>query len=119
MEGPANRQWARRLARGDLAIDARLDLHGLTQASAHARLERFLAHAQARNFRVLLVITGKGGDGGRTSGNGGSERGVLRRAVPRWLRESAMSAQILSISAAHPRHGGSGAYYVILRRRRD
>ncbi len=112
LEGPANRQWARRMGRGDMAIDARLDLHGLTQAAAHTRLMRFLAQAAARDQRVLLVITGKG-----KSGEG--ERGILRRALPMWLRDSAVSNRILSVSAAHPRHGGAGAFYVILRRQRD
>lgn len=113
LNGPANRQWARRMGRGDMAIDARIDLHGLSQAAAHARLMRFLAHAQARDLRVLLVITGKGGQG-----KADGERGVLRRVMPQWIRESAAGSHVLSISSAHPRHGGTGAYYVVLRRRR-
>jgi DNA-nicking Smr family endonuclease len=103
------------MRRGDVAIDARLDLHGLTQAEAHSRLLRFVSMAVAQQLRVLLVITGKGS----RSDSGGRETGVLRRNLPHWLKQSGMSANILAITPAHPRHGGGGAYYVALRRARD
>ena len=66
----------RGVARGKQAIDARLDLHGLTQSEAHGALLRFLRNAHARDARLVLVITGKGR---------GAEPGVLRRQVPQWL----------------------------------
>ena len=72
----------RSVARGKEAIDARLDLHGLTQHEAHGALLRFLKSASARDARLVLVITGKGK---RRSADGERERGVLRRQVPQWL----------------------------------
>jgi len=116
LDGPPNAQWARRMRRGDVAIDARLDLHGLTQAEAHSRLLRFVSMAVAQQLRVLLVITGKGS---RSGSGSREETGVLRRNLPHWLKQSGISANILAITPAHPRHGGSGAYYVALRRARD
>jgi DNA-nicking Smr family endonuclease len=106
-----DRATAERLRRGALAIDGRLDLHGLTQDEAHAALERFLAGSAARGRRCVLVITGKGlGDS--------FGRGVLRQAVPRWLNEAPNRARILAVMPAQPRHGGAGALYVLLKRNR-
>jgi DNA-nicking Smr family endonuclease len=100
-----DRRTAERLRRGELPIEARLDLHGLTQEEAHAALGRFLGRAHGAGQRCLLVITGKGA--------------VLREAVPRWLAEGETRARILASSPAQPRHGGGGALYVLLRRIRD
>jgi DNA-nicking Smr family endonuclease len=97
-----DRRTAERLRRGELPIEARLDLHGMTQDEAHAALGRFLARAHAAGQRCLLVITGKGA--------------VLRDAVPRWLGEGETRDRILAASPAQPRHGGGGALYVLLRR---
>ncbi len=108
-----DRRTAERLRRGDLAIAARLDLHGLTQAEAHGVLERFLAEAEARGSRCILVITGKG----YRRGDGPGE-GILRRAVPRWLNEAPNRARVLAYAPAAPRDGGGGALYVLLKRRR-
>jgi DNA-nicking Smr family endonuclease len=99
-----DRRTAERLRRGELAIEARLDLHGMTQDEAHDALARFLARAHAAGQRCLLVITGKGA--------------VLREAVPRWLDEGEARARVLATSRAQPRHGGGGALYVLLRRMR-
>jgi DNA-nicking Smr family endonuclease len=98
-----------RVARGKQAIDARLDLHGLTQAEAHAALLRFLRAAHARDARLVLVITGKGkqGDG---------ERGVLRRQVPQWLGLPEFRTLVVGFEDAHIAHGGEGALYVRVRR---
>ncbi len=73
------RKTERKLARGAVDIDARLDLHGLRQDAAHRALRAFIVGAQNRGARIVLVITGKGRTGD------GDEAGVLRRAVPRWL----------------------------------
>jgi DNA-nicking Smr family endonuclease len=110
-----DRATGERLRRGALTIDGRLDLHGLTQDEAHQALDRFLAGSAARGRRCVLVITGKGlGDG-----PDGTRRGVLRQAVPRWLNESPNRARILAVMPAQPKHGGAGALYVLLKRKRE
>ena len=105
-----DKRTVQRLKRGQLDIEARLDLHGLTQAEAHPRLDRFLASAQDRGLRSVLVITGKG----RLS----QEGGVLRQMVPRWLNTSPNRGRVLSMSQAQPKDGGAGALYLLLKRRR-
>lgn len=104
-----DRRNAQRLKRGQMAIEARLDLHGMTQAEAHGALARFIARSYDDGRRAVLVITGKGTRDGE---------GVLRRAVPRWLDEPALRPLILARDEAQPRHGGAGALYVLLRRKR-
>ncbi|QRG08312.1 Smr/MutS family protein [Xanthobacter dioxanivorans] len=109
----------RRLSRG-AEVDARLDLHGLTQAAAHRRLRLFLLEAQADGHSVVLVITGKG-DPERLTGHGpafGEGRGVLKRAVPLWLAEPDLRAVVVGFEPAGRRHGGEGALYVRIRRGR-
>ena len=105
-----DKRTVQRLRRGQLAIEATLDLHGLTQAKAHARLDDFLAGAQDRGRRCVLVITGKG----RISEDGG----VLRRMVPRWIDTPPSRGRVLSLEQAQPKHGGAGALYLLLRKRR-
>ena len=109
---PLDRRLRQRLARGTVAPDARIDLHGLTQAEAHRRLVGFLAGAQARGHRLVLVITGKG----RASGGEADERGVLRRLVPQWLALPELRPFVLGFEPAQRTHGGDGALYVRLRR---
>jgi DNA-nicking Smr family endonuclease len=101
-----------RLKRGLYPIEARLDLHGLTQAEAHARLDAFLGTAHRAGRRCVLVITGKGLRPLE------EERGVLRRAIPHWLDQPPNRGRVLAYAAARPQHGGSGALYVLLRRGR-
>lgn len=114
---PLEPKARRRLTRG-AEVDARIDLHGLTQAAAHHRLRSFLMEAQALGHGVVLVITGKG-DPERLSGlHFGEGRGVLRRAVPLWLAEPALREVVLGFEPAGRRHGGEGALYVRIRRRR-
>lgn len=108
---PLGRRLRQRVARGREAIDARLDLHGLTLSEAHAALLRFLRSAHARNARLVLVITGKG-----QRGEGERERGVLRRHVPQWLGLPEFRAFVVGFEDAHVAHGGEGALYVRLRR---
>ena len=105
-----DKRTVQRLKRGQLAIEARLDLHGLTQAEAHARLDTFLAGAQERGLRSVLVITGKG----RISREGG----VLRQMVPRWLNTPPNRGRVLSMSEAQPRDGRGGALYLLIKKRR-
>jgi len=99
---------AERLRRGKHPVEARLDLHGMTQAEAHRALASFIRGARVSGKRCVLVITGRGRLGG----------GVLRAAVPRWLDEPEFRPHLLAIAAAQPRDGGAGALYVMLRRTR-
>ncbi|MGQ4274320.1 Smr/MutS family protein [Terrihabitans sp. B22-R8] len=106
---------ARTLRRGG-EVDARIDLHGLRQDEAHARLRTFIRQAQWQGARVVLVITGKGAP--LRDQPLFEERGVLRRNVPMWLAEPDLRDAVLSVTPAAPAHGGSGALYVRIRRTR-
>ncbi len=108
---PIDRRTKQRLARGATEIGGRLDLHGLTQAEAHAALARFLHSAQARDVKVVLVITGKGG-------SDGEGRGVLKRQVPMWLEGPELRSLVIGYDNAGIGHGGAGALYVRVRRGR-
>jgi DNA-nicking Smr family endonuclease len=105
-----DRRTDERLRRGRLSIQARLDLHGMTQAEAHAALNGFVQRSQAAGRRAILIITGKGA---LTAGGG-----VLRRAVPRWLHEPPLRELVLAVREAQPKDGGEGALYVLLRKPR-
>jgi DNA-nicking Smr family endonuclease len=107
--------WDRRLAGGVVAPDRTIDLHGHTLASAHAALEMGLGQALMHGDRVILLITGKPP---RPESQRPHARGAIRAAIPDWLRLSAFSGAIAAVRNAHPRHGGAGALYVVLRRRR-
>jgi DNA-nicking Smr family endonuclease len=112
-----DRRTVSRLSRGTVAIDARIDLHGMTQQAAHGRLVRFLREAQAGGARLVLVITGKGRPGAEAD-YGRDERGVLRRAVPDWLSAAEMRPFVVGFGEAAVAHGGAGALYVRIRRAR-
>jgi DNA-nicking Smr family endonuclease len=111
-----DRRLRQRVARGQATIDARLDLHGMTQTQAHAALLRFVAKAQAQGATLALVVTGKGAGAG-AEGTAASERGVLRRQVPLWLSLPEFRRFVVSFEQAHGSHGGEGALYLRLRRR--
>ena len=114
---PVERQTLVALRRGKRKVDGVIDLHGMRQAEAHDTLLAFLRRSQGAGHAVVLVITGKGGAG---SGDGWlEERGVLRRVVPHWLRLPDLRSLVLGFDEASPHHGGSGALYVRLRRRRS
>ncbi len=110
-----DRRRFERMKRGKMPIDARLDLHGMTQARAQAALSLFVRESHAAGKRLLLVITGKGRDVADDDIMP-TRRGVLKHQVPRWLTQPPLGPLVLQISPAHRRHGGSGAYYVYLRR---
>jgi DNA-nicking Smr family endonuclease len=109
---PLGKRLKQRVARGREAIDARIDLHGMTRAQAHAALLRFMHRAQADRAKIALIVTGKG------TGDGMGERGVLKRQVPMWLRMPEFRPFIVGFEDAHMGHGGEGALYVRLRRAR-
>jgi DNA-nicking Smr family endonuclease len=109
---PIDRKAKQKIARGRDVIDARIDLHGHTQAEAHDALLRFLRRTQSRGARVVLVITGKGG-------RGENDRGVLKRAVPLWLALPEFRDLVIGFDSAAMAHGGEGALYVRLRKARS
>jgi DNA-nicking Smr family endonuclease len=109
---PLGRRERSKLSRGKQDIDARLDLHGMTQTRAHRVLFSFLQRAHSDGCTFVLVITGKG-----KAGSDG-ERGVLRRQVPHWLSLPEFRALVVGFEEAHVGHGGEGALYVRVRRSR-
>lgn len=106
-----------RMSRGKMQPEATLDLHGMTMAEAHPALTGFILQSQAMGRRLVLVITGKGKDS-VDLGPIPRRRGVLRHQVPQWLRMAPVGQTVLQISEANQKHGGGGALYVYLRRRR-
>lgn len=106
-----DRANAERLKRGLHRIEARLDLHGMTQSEAHRALFAFVHASRDAGLRCVLVITGRG--------FGPNGPGVLKSSVPRWLEQPVLRRQLLAIAPAQPRHGGAGALYVLLRRQRE
>jgi DNA-nicking Smr family endonuclease len=110
---PLGRRERSQLSRGRKEIDARLDLHGMTQTRAHRALLSFLHRASSEGLTFVLVITGKGRVVGPES-----ERGVLRRQVPEWLNLPEFRALVVGFEEAHIGHGGEGALYVRVRRAR-
>lgn len=113
---PVERKTLVALRRGRKDVDSVIDLHGMRQEEAHFALLRFLHRAQASDYGLVLVITGKGG--AASSSGLFEERGVLRRMVPHWLRLPDLRPLVIGFDEASPQHGGSGALYVRLRRRR-
>jgi DNA-nicking Smr family endonuclease len=113
---PLGRRMKQKLGRGTEPIDGRIDLHGMTQADAHAALTHFLRRAQRDGARVVLVITGKGA---RVGADPYAERGVLKRQVPHWLESAELRAFVVGFESAGIGHGGAGALYVRVRRGRE
>ncbi len=111
---PIEKRLRRRITRGQVEIDAAIDLHGLTQPEAHAALAGFLRARAAGGARLVLVVTGKGRP--RLGADAG-ETGILRRAVPQWLRADELRGIVMGFEDAGLPHGGLGALYVRLRRR--
>ena len=104
-----DRTSARRMQRGQVPIEDRLDLHGLSQEQAQKKVKAFISSAVQKNFRHVLIITGKGRDG----------HGVLREKVPEWLKDAPLCYHLNAISYAQPKDGGKGALYIRLKRQRE
>ena len=104
-----DRSSARRMQRGQVSIEDRLDLHGLSQEQAHKEVKAFIGSAVQKNFRYVLIITGKGRDG----------HGILREKVPEWLKDAPLRYHLNAISYAQPKDGGKGALYIRLKRQRE
>ena len=105
-----DKRTAERLRQGERPIEARLDLHGMTRDGAHRALVRFVADSFDAGRRCILVVTGKGTREGS---------GVLRAEVPRWLNGDPIRGMVLTFAQAKPWHGGDGALYLLLKRRRS
>lgn len=112
-----DRKTHAKMKRGKIVPEARLDLHGMTVSQAHIALLNFVVNGHARGLRLILVITGKGKDRDE-AGPIPTRYGVLRHQVPQWLRMVPLAPLVLQVTTAAQRHGGHGAYYVYLRRRR-
>lgn len=106
-------RWDRDLKRGAVVPERTIDLHDRTLADAHALVLRELDAARRDGLRVLLLVTGKARAEARTGG----ARGTIRASLADWLAASRHAGAVAAIRPAHPRHGGAGALYVILRRR--
>ena len=104
-----DRSSARRMQRGQVSIEDRLDLHGLSQEQALKEVKAFISSAVQKNFRHVLIITGKGRDG----------HGILREKVPLWLKDAPLCYHLNAISYAQPKDGGKGALYIRLKRQRE
>jgi DNA-nicking Smr family endonuclease len=103
-----DRNTEKKINQGRIPIEARIDLHGMTQDQAHIALNQFILSSYNSGKRCVLVITGKGGDG--------KSVGVLKRSVPQWLEQSDIDNIILRKIKAQPKHGGDGALYIYLRK---
>lgn len=108
--------WERRIKGGTISPDMSIDLHGHTLAAAHGQLNQAIAQGLARDARVLLVVTGKPPKS--SAAGAGSRRGAIRGEIGHWLETSPYADRIASVRIAHPRHGGDGALYLILRRKK-
>jgi DNA-nicking Smr family endonuclease len=121
-----DRRSGEKLRKGQMPVEAKLDLHGMTQEGAHASVARFIEAQHAAGARCVLIVTGKGGRAndpfqpkavpGRFTFTTG--RGVLKEALPRWLNEPRLRPHIVAVQPASRAHGGDGAVYVLLKRKR-
>jgi DNA-nicking Smr family endonuclease len=105
-------RWEDKIRKGQIAPDLTIDLHGYRAERAFEVLRSGLHRAASRHGRVALVITGKG----KTTGDWSHREGVLRAELPKWLDSPSLRPLVAALRQAHPRHGGAGAWYVILKR---
>ena len=112
---PIEKKLRQRVARGQRPVDMAIDLHGMRQAEAHGALSTFIHRAHQAGASIVLVVTGKGGEGDAGFAMEG-ERGVLRRVVPHWLADPGLRRFVIGFETAPRGHGGAGALYVRIRR---
>lgn len=105
---PLDLRIERNMSLGDIVIEAKIDLHGRTEQEAYDSFKTFVEEQQKRGKRMLLVITGKGPEGGS----------VIRQNLPRWCNTAPFDTSVLAVRTAAQHHGGEGAYYVLLGKRR-
>lgn len=112
-----DRNTEQRLKRGKLPIEARLDLHGMSRDNAHEAVINFIASAHNQGKRCVLIITGKGS---RKDADpfAATKPGILKKSLPDWLFSAPLQGKVLRYVAAQPQHGGGGAFYVLIRRKR-
>lgn len=108
-----DRNTAQRFRKGELVLDGTIDLHGMSREKAHHVVSEFIHAHYTRGSRCLLAITGKG-----LKKNVEGEVGILREMLPQWLAEPGLRPLVLAFDVAKPKHGGVGAYYILLRRKR-
>lgn len=106
-----DKNTAQRFKGGELPLEGVLDMHGMHREQAHRALVAFVHEHYARGSRCVLAITGKGK-------KGHDAEGVLRSQLPLWLAEPGLRPLVLACDMARQKHGGSGAYYILLRRKR-
>lgn len=109
--------WERKLAKAAVQPDFTLDLHGYTLDAAHARLEQGLSQAIAHGARLVLLVTGKPRPSDDHASRG-DRRGAIRAKLLDWLAAGSHAGRIAAVRTAHPRHGGAGAVYIVLKRPR-
>jgi DNA-nicking Smr family endonuclease len=117
-----DKRSSERLRKGQMQIDGKVDLHGMTQKLAHGRLRSFIKSSHMAGKRCVLVVTGKGKNRDESQDiphMTPGPKGILRSAVPTWLHEPDLRNLVVDVRPARPQHGGDGALYVLLRRRRD
>lgn len=110
-----DRNTADRFRKGELEMDGVVDLHGMSREKAHRAVSGFIHAHYMRGSRCLLAITGKGFKKGA---DGEVQPGVLRELLPQWLTEPGLRPLVLACDVAKQKHGGVGAYYILLRRKR-
>lgn len=114
--GNIDRRTAQKFKRGEMRVERRLDLHGLTEDKAWDAVQNFIKSSYRQDMRCVLIITGKGLH--KEDDDFFSQSGILKNRVPQWLNSETLRPLILSFSEALPKDGGSGALYILLRRRR-
>jgi DNA-nicking Smr family endonuclease len=119
MNATLDATWDRKIRTGEVLPEMIIDLHGSSQAQAFQKLQRGLAKAASRRARLVLIITGKGDPDPETWPAPDPRRGMLRQAFPAWLETPEVARYVSSVRQAHNRHGGAGAWYVILKRVRE
>ena len=111
-----DKRTADKIRKGKMPIECRLDLHGFNQAQAYEALKHFIIQSYKAGIRSVLVITGKGKSNATSTDWLSPSKGVLKKNVPLWLSEAPLKDKILNVTPAQPKDGGSGAFYVYIRK---